>query len=187
MEVDSAGFKEDLSPIRSERLALIPLAPEVIETLLKSGSGAASDVAGYQIPAHWPGHEAGFLKLRLGQMRNDPSWRQWLVRAVLLRADGQMIGHAGFHDPPRKGGKLELGYTIFPAFRRQGYATEAARALMDWAKRTHGIRRFVASVSPTNEPSLAVVRRLGFVRTGVQWDEEDGEEIVFELELPQTT
>ena len=44
-----------------------------------------------------------------------------------------------------------------------------------------GIRRFVASISPRNEPSLTIIRRLGFVRTGEQWDEEDGLEHVFEL------
>jgi RimJ/RimL family protein N-acetyltransferase len=55
---------------------------------------------------------------------------------------------------------------------------------MGWATSAHGIRRFVASVSPTNQPSLAIVRKLGFLQTGVQWDGEDGEELVFELELP---
>jgi RimJ/RimL family protein N-acetyltransferase len=47
----------------------------------------------------------------------------------------------------------------------------------------HGIRRFVASIGPGNGPSLAVVRRLGFIQTGEQWDDEDGLESVFELEL----
>ena len=38
-----------------------------------------------------------------------------------------------------------------------------------------------ASVAPGNLPSLAVVRRFGFVKTGVQIDEIDGEELVFEI------
>jgi RimJ/RimL family protein N-acetyltransferase len=54
---------------------------------------------------------------------------------------------------------------------------------MDWAHALHGVRRFIASVAPDNEPSLAIVRKLGFVQTGKQWDEEDGEELVFELTL----
>ena len=60
------------------------------------------------------------------------------------------------------------------------YATEAAAALMGWAE-GQGVRRFVVSVAPGNEPSLAIVRKLGFVQTGEQWDEEDGLELVFEL------
>jgi ribosomal-protein-alanine N-acetyltransferase len=48
----------------------------------------------------------------------------------------------------------------------------------EWA----GIRRFYLAVAPDNQPSLAIVRKLGFVRTGEQMDPEDGLEHVFELE-----
>jgi [ribosomal protein S5]-alanine N-acetyltransferase len=120
-------------------------------------------------------------------MRREPASREWLVRALVLRAEKRMVGHAGFHGPPGVNGRakadaLELGYTVFHGFRGRGYATEAAGALMDWAAETHGVRRFVASVAPANHASLAVVRKLGFVQTGDQWDEEDGLELVFELE-----
>jgi RimJ/RimL family protein N-acetyltransferase len=40
----------------------------------------------------------------------------------------------------------------------------------------------VASTSPGNEPSLAVIRKLGFTQTGEAWDDEDGLELVFELQ-----
>ena len=53
---------------------------------------------------------------------------------------------------------------------------------MDWAREPRASERFVASVAPENEPSLAIVRKLGFVQTGEQWDDEDGLEHVFELE-----
>jgi RimJ/RimL family protein N-acetyltransferase len=39
-------------------------------------------------------------------------------------------------------------------------------------------------VAPSNPPSLAVVRKVGFVQTGVQMDEIDGEELVFEITRP---
>jgi RimJ/RimL family protein N-acetyltransferase len=77
-------------------------------------------------------------------------------------------------------GRLEVGYRIFPEHRRRGYATEAVRALLDWA-RAQGIDRFIASVGPKNAPSLALVRQLGFREVGCHWDDEDGEELEFEL------
>jgi [ribosomal protein S5]-alanine N-acetyltransferase len=53
---------------------------------------------------------------------------------------------------------------------------------MDLAEELAGIRHFVLSVSPQNDPSLAIVRKLGFVKTGEHMDEEDGLEHVFELQ-----
>jgi RimJ/RimL family protein N-acetyltransferase len=99
-----------------------------------------------------------------------------------------MIGHIGFHGPPGVNGpsrpdSLEVGYTVFEPFRRRGYASEAVSALLEWARDRHGIRDFVAAVGPHNVPSLGLVRRFGFRQTGRQWDDEDGEELVFELHL----
>ena len=65
----------------------------------------------------------------------------------------------------------------------RGYAIEAVRAAFDWATRIHGIRRFRASVSPDNERSRNLIDRLGFRQVGDQWDDEDGLELVFELEV----
>ena len=175
------------APIRSERLELVALSPPLLEALLAGRVADAGSVAGIAIPTGWPDdHDRRFLELRAAQMRAEPAREQW-VRAVVLRhPDRPMIGHAGFHGPPgtngaRTPGALELGYTIFEPFRGRGYATEAASALMRWAGQAHGVRHFIASVAPDNAPSLAVVRKLGFVQTGTQWDDEDGKELVFEL------
>ena len=144
------------------------------------------------IPAGWPDeHDRRFLRLRLDQVTKDPDRLEWMPRAIVLRRRGRpMIGHIGFHGPPgvngpSKAGALEVGYTVFEPFRRRGYASEAVSALLDWARAEHGVHDFVASVSPGNVPSLALVRRFGFRQTGRQWDVEDGEELVFELRLPR--
>jgi [ribosomal protein S5]-alanine N-acetyltransferase len=169
-----------IEPIRTERLQLISCSAETIEALLAGTSGLA-------VPEGWPDeHVAGYLRMRADQMRASPPWEEWLVRAVVLDApDEPMVGYAGFHGPPGINGPgavdaVELGYTIFEPHRGRGYATEAAQALMDWAREEHGIHRFIASVAPGNAPSLAIVRKLGFVQRGEQWDEEDGLELVFE-------
>lgn len=170
-------------PIAASRLELVSLSAHRIDALL----AGTSDL---NVPDDWPDeHDARFLRSRAGQMRAEPGMQPWLARAVVLRAvDRPVIGMAGFHGPPGVNEKddpaaVELGYRIFTPYRRQGYATEVARSLIAWAHETHGITRFVASVAPDNVPSLAIVRHLGFVETGRHWDEEDGLELEFEVDV----
>jgi RimJ/RimL family protein N-acetyltransferase len=56
--------------------------------------------------------------------------------------------------------------------------------MFDWAASQHGIHRFIASVSPTNEPSLQLIAGFGFERTGSHIDEIDGLELEFETDWP---
>ena len=176
-----------MKPIRTNRLALVPLSPAFLDALLGGRRDDAEAALGLELPADWPDrHDLGFLELRRNQARDDPGREEWLPCAIAL--DGQMVGHIGFHGPPgvngpQKPDALEVGYTVFEPYRRLGYATEAVVAILEWARAEHGVRHFVASVGPWNDPSLALVRRLGFRQTGTQWDDEDGEELVFELEI----
>jgi RimJ/RimL family protein N-acetyltransferase len=107
-----------------------------------------------------------------------------------------MIGRIGFHSAPGPDyleslepwpigrGAVEFGYTIFPEFTGNGYATEASIALMHWARETHGVRRFVLSISPENPASLRIAAKLGFVRIGEHMDPEDGLEHVLVYPAP---
>lgn len=170
-------------PIVTPRLQLITISASFIEALLGGRPFIAEGLGGFSIPRGWPDdHDRRFLELRLKQMHDHPEEEQWLVRAIVLRRDPlkPMIGHIGFHGPPRDE-VLELGYTVFEPHRRQGYATEAIRGLMGWAWKEHGIRRFVASISPSKLPSLALAEKLGFHQVSQQIDPEDGLEYVFEL------
>ena len=85
------------------------------------------------------------------------------------------------HAPPGPEGRVEVGYSIQAEYRRQGVATEVVRALFDWAH-ANGVERFRASVSPDNVGSLAIVKGFGFRQVGVQIDDIDGKELVFELD-----
>lgn len=171
--------------IHSERLDLVSLGPACLRAALEGRPAEAEALLGASLPADWGRDNEHLLRLRLGQLEQDPSVQPWLLRAMVLRQPARrVIGHIGFHLPPDARGALEVGYATEPAYRRQGYAGEAVRALLAWATRTHSIRHFVASVSPGNQASLRLVRRLGFRQSGSQMDEIDGLELVFELRLP---
>lgn len=124
--------------------------------------------------------------MRLAQLRLAPETHPWLVRAIVLRQSRTMCGHIGFHSPPGPedlqavaADGVELGYSVGVNFRRQGYATEAALALMHWAFTTQGQRHYVLSIAPDNVGSLAMASSLGFAEIGSHIDDEDGPELYF--------
>lgn len=175
----------DVPPIRTARFELVSMSVRFMRLLqVRDLEGAAAEI-GASVPPDLPDRLDNFLQFRIADLEVDPSAQPWLGRAIVLtQADGsrRVIGSAGFHSPPDAEGRVEIGYKVEPSYRRQGVATEAVRALFDWAAREHGVERFRAAVAPDNVASLAIVGQLGFRQTGVQIDDIDGEELVFELD-----
>ncbi|HEV8688658.1 MAG TPA: GNAT family N-acetyltransferase [Ideonella sp.] len=61
---------------------------------------------------------------------------------------------------------VDLGFAFLPAWRGQGLAREAAGAVLHWAREHLGLARILAIVTPGNEPSLGLLKRLGFADEG---------------------
>ena len=79
-------------------------------------------------------------------------------------ADGVLIGTGGVGE--NADGVHELGYNLRRDAWGQGYATEAAQAMLAWAYRVHGIRDFTARHAKENTASGNVIRKCGFQLTG---------------------
>lgn len=60
----------------------------------------------------------------------------------------------------------KLGYAIHADHWGHGYATDAARALIDFGFQTLGLHRITAAVGPDNRASVVVLKRLGFTQEG---------------------
>jgi [ribosomal protein S5]-alanine N-acetyltransferase len=171
--------------IRTERLELVAFSlPAIHATLARDLPRAAAEL-GAEVPDDLYERLAGLFLLRIAQLELDPEGVPWLVRAMVMAdTDGirRLVGSIGFHAPPTDG-VVEIGYHVEPGFRRRGLASEAVRAMLDWAAE-QGVHRIRASVAPLNLASQAVIARFGFRQTGVQFDEEDGEERVFMTDWP---
>ena len=162
-------------------MELVPLDPAALRHLIAGDRAAAERILGLTLPAEFPTDDElkGFLPIQLNRMEASPERRDWMARLMVSEPNG-VIGHCGFHGPPEMIGRAEIGYTVFEPFRRQGFAKEAAVALVNWAF-DQGESRVYASVAPDNVPSLAVVRAIGFTQIGTQVDEVDGLELVFAI------
>lgn len=143
--------------IRSERLFLRPGWPEEWPELLTAinDEGLVRHLA----TAPWP-YTAADARAFAGRPQ-ERMLPQFFV--TLPTTDGaKLIGSAGLS---RDGDNVELGYWIARAHWGQGFATEAARAVLGLAK-SLGHRRLVASHFTDNPASGKVLRKAGFCTTG---------------------
>jgi RimJ/RimL family protein N-acetyltransferase len=89
----------------------------------------------------------------------------WALRgygmwAVELKDSGEFVGRVGLHHP-EGWPDLEIGWMLMPAQRRHGYATEAARAALDFTFSTLKAPRAISLIRLENAVSERVARRLG--------------------------
>jgi [ribosomal protein S5]-alanine N-acetyltransferase len=108
----------------------------------------AQELVKYQLPDPFPSDLRGLLNRRLGQLERNLLEQPFLARSIVF--EGAMIGAIGFHAKPDARGRLEVGYRIFPAFRRQGFALEAVKGLFEWAK-------LESEISVLHEPEISVL------------------------------
>jgi RimJ/RimL family protein N-acetyltransferase len=113
---------------------------------------------------------------------DDPEFpiRRWLERwetngvgplVAERREDGTVVGRAGLHiwdtstwtpasyESAGEHAQPELGWALIRAHWGHGYATEAARAVRDWA-RGLGVERLVSVIAPANVRSQRVAEKL---------------------------
>lgn len=148
--------------IRSERLFLRPGWPEEWEDLLTLIDD--EEVVRNLARAPWPytAEDArAFAQFQANGREQDRLLPNFFV--TLPSAEGaRLIGSVGL---TMVEGEVNLGYWIGRPFWGQGFATEAARAVLSLA-RTLGHRRVVASHFADNPASGRVLRKLGFCPTG---------------------
>ena len=168
--------------VTTERLRLVPLPLELLDAVLVGDWERAQAIAPFPLTAQTFAADRYVLELRQAQLRVDPGIEAWLYRAAVDRTTGQVVARIGFHAAPDADATVEVGYSVQPEHRRQGLAIEMAQGLISWAA-GRGVRRVLASTTPANLASQAVIAKLGFVRTGEQLDEIDGLEWVYTLTL----
>jgi [ribosomal protein S5]-alanine N-acetyltransferase len=88
--------------------------------------------------------------------------------AVIERSSGDLIGDAGVGLVDGIGPEFELGYALGTHWWGRGYATEAARAVRDYALGELALPEVLALVRPDNAASINVVEKLDMERVGTR-------------------
>ena len=103
-----------------------------------------------------------WLDKQLVRYQND-GYGLW---AVILKDTGEMIGQCGLTNQLWEDRTiLEVGYLFAKAFWHHGYATEAARACMDFAFHTLHAEEVYSIIRDTNTASQNVAKRNGMIET----------------------
>jgi RimJ/RimL family protein N-acetyltransferase len=162
--------------VETPRLHLVPTDPALLVTLIDqpehfealAGLPAAAGLreffaSGYVSP-EWLG--------RLRDAAGADPWRHGFF--VVEREHRAIIGTAGFKGPPGADGMVEIAYGIVPSFEGRGYATEAAMALVRFARETADVTLIRAHTLPEANASTRVLTKCGFRHTDDVIDPEDG-------------
>lgn len=122
------------------------------------------------VPADWPPLTLrDALPLFRELYEAHPDWRGWLGWYAIREEAGLpsvLCGSIGFKGAPDEHGMVEIGYSVLPAYRGQGLASEMVRGLLDWALRQEAVRLIEAETTPGNLASRRVLERNGFRPVG---------------------
>lgn len=166
----------------TERLELVPITLPFVEAVMAADRARAEALCEARIPEAWPGADliARAFHPSLDAIRADPACRLWGDTLMITRAaPRRVIGSVIFHGHPGDG-IAEVGYGVDDSEQRQGYASEATRACVEWALAQDGIQAVTAVTFPWHIASLRVIERAGMARSGSREHPYLGEMYVFE-------
>ena len=149
--------------LESERLLLTPLSIDTPISITDAG------LPGTPIePAALSDTVKSAIQKKIAKMRSvDSALHDWYTYWLIVsRESGQGIGFIGFKGIDENG-YAEIGYSISPAYRRQGLMTEALQVLIGWARQCPNVKGVTATrVLKTNTGSNKVLQHCGFELTG---------------------
>jgi RimJ/RimL family protein N-acetyltransferase len=143
-------------PLYTPRLRLEPVTPALAQAA-RAGQAAFADSIGADA---WCAANLGLVARSISN-----AWGPLPAptRAIAVHRDeGAVIGDVRFEPSLRAAREFEIGYSVARARRRQGYAVEAAGAVIDWLFDEAVADTILAGCDARNLASVRTLRRLGF-------------------------
>jgi RimJ/RimL family protein N-acetyltransferase len=149
-----------VSDLITERLILRPLTAEHVKA-----------VVGGERLAHWADDfpDGGDKDIAGMLATKPPAGLPYGQRQVIERATGLAVGGVGLFWPPNDGA-VEFGYGIVSSRQGRGYATEAAKAIVEFALTLPGVTDVFADVESANPASVRVLEKAGLHRRSTHGD-----------------
>ncbi len=160
---DQPLFKP-LPSLETERLILRPLRLDDAQDMFEYAKDDDIAASGLWLPQKTLKENIDDLQETLNAYETGTA----LDWAVEHRADHKMIGRINFGAHNVRDARAEIGYAYNRLYWSNGYATEAAQAILQFGFDTLKLHRISASVLPDNFGSIRVLEKLGFQQEGVR-------------------
>lgn len=163
---------------KTERLICLSLSPE---DYAEFEAGREPKWNGFTNPYKHLVEGPSPLVHRIPRVKKEPTFAE--IGLVLAIAESEIIGSAGFHDFPDENGMIEIGFGIVPEKQRKGYGLELLHGMWREITKREDVKNLRYTVSPENDASMHIIKKLGFDLVGEQIDEEDGLELIYEMPI----
>ncbi len=165
--------------IETERLFLVVADLPKLEAIVSEDQETLSTLlGGVGIAEQWLHFPEAMVWMR-DYLRESEAELGWWNYLIIHRQEGMLIGSGGFKGPPLYNGEVEIGYEIAPTYQGQGFATEAARAWVDFAFSDPMVRCVIAHTMAEENASNHLLHKIGFQWMGEEVDLEDSKYWVF--------
>ncbi|MES2394147.1 MAG: GNAT family N-acetyltransferase [Acidobacteriota bacterium] len=115
-------------------------------------------------PEHWEPHVYDFILKQYEEHPETLGWHRYVLLADESGDGATLIGALGAF--PKADEDVEIGYSTLPAFQRRGYATAAAKVLVEYLLRSKGVRSVSAQTFLRLPESVKVMERCGMTLVG---------------------
>jgi RimJ/RimL family protein N-acetyltransferase len=157
-------------PIETERLLLRPYTEDDFDALLAIQSRADVNRWLYSEP-RGPDEVRELLRRKIGETALAEEGDTISV-ACVRRDTGEVIGGCILHWVSREHRRGEIGFIFHPDHHGHGFATEAARPLIDFGFETCGLHRIIGRLEARNAASARVLEKLGMRREALLVENE---------------
>lgn len=159
--------------LETPRLYLIACSIPLYEAILRHDQ----EVAAYlevEVSPGWTefGDEPSVYSME--RVRVNPAEETWWQYLAVHQSDNKLIGAGGYKGAPNRFGVVEIGYEIRPEYRNQGYATEFALGLIDYAFVNETVKIVQAHTLAEPNASTHVLKKCGMYFVEEMFDPDDG-------------
>ncbi len=162
--------RPEIADLETGRLRMVAITVAMLDAERRNDGSFAgligAKITGEWPPEHWEPHVLDFIQKQTENDARTAGWNRYVLLKGRIWEKPVLIGAVGGFVKPR--GDVEIGYSTLPEYQRRGYATEAARALVEMLFADETVTSVSAQTFSTLPESIKVMERcgMGFVGDG---------------------